>query len=238
MVSSRHNDGGLPDEVKPSGGGGSGKTPSGRKPLKPPEAPPGFEPGIEDLQSSALPLGHGADRTTKGSKRNFPATSYNTVGAATAGFAPSGPVPGVILGPLAGRVGGMIRWRLLLLLGSRPPDLPGRCRYDAPTELLGILVVYVGLEGAARRIPVHGNEPESLRDRSRGLVRYASIGPQLRSKAVPVARELQEPQHGPSAPERDNGCWGGIHVQHTVDRGIRKIPYMRRSAAGVHPCDA
>ncbi len=24
------------------------------------EAPPGFEPGIEDLQSSALPLGHGA----------------------------------------------------------------------------------------------------------------------------------------------------------------------------------
>ena len=25
------------------------------------EAPPGFEPGIEDLQSSALPLGHGAE---------------------------------------------------------------------------------------------------------------------------------------------------------------------------------
>ncbi len=25
-----------------------------------PEAPPGFEPGIKDLQSSALPLGHGA----------------------------------------------------------------------------------------------------------------------------------------------------------------------------------
>ena len=24
------------------------------------EAPPGFEPGIKDLQSSALPLGHGA----------------------------------------------------------------------------------------------------------------------------------------------------------------------------------
>ena len=24
------------------------------------EAPPGFEPGVEDLQSSALPLGHGA----------------------------------------------------------------------------------------------------------------------------------------------------------------------------------
>ena len=32
--------------------------------LKPPEtqeAPPGFEPGIEDLQSSALPLGYGAN---------------------------------------------------------------------------------------------------------------------------------------------------------------------------------
>ena len=27
----------------------------------PQEAPPGFEPGIKDLQSSALPLGHGAD---------------------------------------------------------------------------------------------------------------------------------------------------------------------------------
>jgi hypothetical protein len=25
------------------------------------EAPPGFEPGIEDLQSSALPLGYGAN---------------------------------------------------------------------------------------------------------------------------------------------------------------------------------
>ena len=25
-----------------------------------PEAPPGFEPGVEDLQSSALPLGYGA----------------------------------------------------------------------------------------------------------------------------------------------------------------------------------
>jgi hypothetical protein len=24
------------------------------------EAPPGFEPGVKDLQSSALPLGHGA----------------------------------------------------------------------------------------------------------------------------------------------------------------------------------
>ena len=27
----------------------------------PEEAPPGFEPGIKDLQSSALPLGHGAN---------------------------------------------------------------------------------------------------------------------------------------------------------------------------------
>ena len=30
------------------------------------EAPPGFEPGIEDLQSSALPLGHGAEIPLKG----------------------------------------------------------------------------------------------------------------------------------------------------------------------------
>jgi hypothetical protein len=29
-----------------------------------PEAPPGFEPGIKDLQSSALPLGHGARYAT------------------------------------------------------------------------------------------------------------------------------------------------------------------------------
>jgi hypothetical protein len=27
------------------------------------EAPPGFEPGMEVLQTSALPLGDGADRT-------------------------------------------------------------------------------------------------------------------------------------------------------------------------------
>ena len=27
------------------------------------EAPPGFEPGVEDLQSSALPLGHGAGKS-------------------------------------------------------------------------------------------------------------------------------------------------------------------------------
>ena len=34
-----------------------------------PEAPPGFEPGIEDLQSSALPLGHGAEiETSEGPK--------------------------------------------------------------------------------------------------------------------------------------------------------------------------
>ena len=30
------------------------------KPPETQEAPPGFEPGMEDLQSSALPLGHGA----------------------------------------------------------------------------------------------------------------------------------------------------------------------------------
>lgn len=29
------------------------------------EAPPGFEPGMELLQSSALPLGYGADDATK-----------------------------------------------------------------------------------------------------------------------------------------------------------------------------
>src|SRR5437667_6592073 len=29
------------------------------------EAPPGFEPGVEVLQTSALPLGDGADRTKK-----------------------------------------------------------------------------------------------------------------------------------------------------------------------------
>ena len=36
----------------------SGDTPP--KPFVFREAPPGFEPGIKDLQSSALPLGHGA----------------------------------------------------------------------------------------------------------------------------------------------------------------------------------
>ena len=29
------------------------------------EAPPGFEPGVEVLQTSALPLGDGADRTLR-----------------------------------------------------------------------------------------------------------------------------------------------------------------------------
>ena len=32
------------------------------------EAPPGFEPGVEDLQSSALPLGHGAGTTRAGNR--------------------------------------------------------------------------------------------------------------------------------------------------------------------------
>ena len=33
------------------------------------EAPPGFEPGMEVLQTSALPLGDGADRLSRGKCR-------------------------------------------------------------------------------------------------------------------------------------------------------------------------
>ena len=36
--------------------------------FNPQEAPPGFEPGIKDLQSSALPLGHGAKREGSGQR--------------------------------------------------------------------------------------------------------------------------------------------------------------------------
>ena len=40
----------------------SGHAALGRSRVRGPiEAPPGFEPGMKDLQSSALPLGHGAD---------------------------------------------------------------------------------------------------------------------------------------------------------------------------------
>jgi hypothetical protein len=38
------------------------------------EAPPGFEPGMEVLQTSALPLGYGADRTVPRDV-NTPATA-------------------------------------------------------------------------------------------------------------------------------------------------------------------
>ena len=34
-----------------------------------PEAPPGIEPGMEDLQSSALPLGHGAGLGPEGDRK-------------------------------------------------------------------------------------------------------------------------------------------------------------------------
>ena len=38
------------------------------------EAPPGFEPGMEVLQTSALPLGDGADREGRAQPRRPPAT--------------------------------------------------------------------------------------------------------------------------------------------------------------------
>ena len=36
------------------------------------EAPPGFEPGVEVLQTSALPLGDGASKNTNGGSRDPP----------------------------------------------------------------------------------------------------------------------------------------------------------------------
>ena len=59
------------------------------------EAPPGFEPGIKDLQSSALPLGHGAMGLagSAASVRNLTRHALATMGSET-GWATVGPEPG------------------------------------------------------------------------------------------------------------------------------------------------
>ena len=40
------------------------------------EAPPGFEPGVEVLQTSALPLGDGADRTCELERHGLKTVPY------------------------------------------------------------------------------------------------------------------------------------------------------------------
>ena len=44
------------------------------------EAPPGFEPGIEVLQTSALPLGDGAARTWADRRQGLPTEPKDAVG--------------------------------------------------------------------------------------------------------------------------------------------------------------
>ena len=54
------------------------------------EAPPGFEPGIKDLQSSALPLGHGARNAPRGDSADA-AMSLPVEGERETGLEPATP---------------------------------------------------------------------------------------------------------------------------------------------------